>query len=336
MMDLTRSYKYEKLIKEEIEHYGEIEVTDDLTEGGANDNPTWHYYWNRVHAVIATTEFANIAAYLSRTVPTERSIEILSLGSGYCGHELKLARSLSRPYTLRCTDINENLFVKAKEAVRTESLSVEFEVADLNFIQLQPKRYDLIFAHASIHHVINLEHLLDQVAQALTSHGIFQLVEVVGKDRTLIWDENQRMANALLAALPKRITGGLLISDAAPAKGVLGRIKRDAKRAVKKIAFVKPLLEGLGLIKVDGMEGIRQSEIVDQLRQRFTPLFELRHGAFMRRICKNPALAACFDPNNREALQFLEFLIDADEAAVNRGVLRPLEIWGIYRPRGSL
>jgi SAM-dependent methyltransferase len=236
---------------------------------------------------------------------------------------------MSKPYRLRCTDINEKCFERAKDVVQREGLSVEFEVADLNFLQLEPKRYDLIFAHASIHHVINLEHLLDQVAQALTNLGIFQLVEVVGKNRTLIWDQNERLADTLLAALPKRITGGLLLHADRPAKGVLRRIRR----AIRKIVVIKPLLRILR--QPSGMEGIRQSEILFHLRQRFTPLFELRHGAFIRFICTNSALTARFDPNDAEALQCLEFLIDTDEAAVLHGILQPLEIWGVYRPRGA-
>jgi hypothetical protein len=81
------------------------------------------------------------------------------------------------------------------------------------------------------------------------------------------------------------------------------------------------------------MEGIRQADVIPQLRRHFTPLFEHQHGSFMRFIGTNVDLSRCFDPGDERARQYLDFLIDVDDAAVRYGVLAPLEIWGIYRPR---
>jgi SAM-dependent methyltransferase len=184
--------------------------------------------------------------------------------------------------------------------VRDEGLAVEFEVADLNFMAIEPQRYDLILAHAVVHHVINLEHLFEHVAAGLATGGLFHLVDVAGQNRKLIWDSSERLVNALLEAMPRDITHGLRV---------------DAP------------------YEAEGMEGIRQAEVIPQLRRHFSPLFEHRHGSFMRFIGTNLALSRCFDPGDARARRYLDFLIDVDDAAVRYGVLAPLEIWGIYRPR---
>jgi hypothetical protein len=92
-----------------------------------------------------------------------------------------------------------------------------------------------------LHHVINLEHLLRQIAEGLADGGVFHLVEVVGMNRKLIWDENEDLANSLLATVPKSITRNLRLDVP---------------------------------IETDGMEGVRKQDILPLLDQRFDPLFE--------------------------------------------------------------
>jgi hypothetical protein len=109
MEDLTKQYSYEKLIQEEKEHYSQIEVTDDLTEGGVHANSSWSYYWQRIATVIGQSEYANLPVYLDRAFGSlETPIRILSLGSGYCGNEIGLAKGLASRHIITCTDINED------------------------------------------------------------------------------------------------------------------------------------------------------------------------------------------------------------------------------------
>lgn len=300
-IDHTKAYDYQRLIEEEKEHYLEIEVTEDLKEGGVHASDSWGYYWKQVAEIIHASPFGSVAEYVRRELGQNgKPIEVLSLGSGYCGNELDFARFIGKPCRVVCTDINDKLFTDARAVAEREDLNLEFRVEDLNFIEIEPGRYDMIFAHAVLHHVINLENLYGQIVSGLAKNGIFHVVEVVGKNRKLIWDENERFANALLDSLPTEITGGMHL---------------DAQ------------------VEEEGMEGIRQEEILPLLQQSFEPLFEYNHGAFMRYVCTNPTLTQKFDPNMPLRRRCLDFLIDCDIAAVRNGILRPLEIWGVYRPR---
>jgi SAM-dependent methyltransferase len=263
MRDLTKNFDYGRLIAEERAHFSDIAITDELKEGGAHANKSWEYYFQRVGAVIAKSGFADVAAYLCRSAAdADRPLEILSLASGYCGNEIDLTRRMTRPYRLTCTELNDEIFQRARAVAKAESLAMAFETVDLNFIKIEPGRYDLIFANAAIHHVINLEYLFEQIVGGLSPTGFFHLV-VVGENRKLIWDENERYANALLDLIPDHITRGIRL--ACP--------------------------DGVG------MEGIRQEDILPLLRQHFASIFEYRHGAFMRAICTiYPDLGLALDP----------------------------------------
>lgn len=299
--DLTKNYDYARLLEEEKAHYSDIAVTADLKEGGVHAGQCWQYYWQQVGKVISAGPIGYIGRYLDeRFAGLSEPIDILSLGSGYCGNEIDLARYLGDKAHVTCTDVNPQLFTRARAVAQTERLNMAFEVEDLNFISIAPHRHHVIFAHAALHHVVNLEHLFSAIAQGLTGNGILHVVEVVGENRRLIWPQNEACANALLDAIPKRITQGIRL-----------RVVPDDT----------------------GMEGVRQEEIIPALLERFSPLYEYTHGAFMRFICTHGELSARFDPSNPEAKRFLDFLIECDVAAVTHKVLRPLEIWGVYRPK---
>jgi SAM-dependent methyltransferase len=303
MKDLTPNYNYNRLIEEEKEHYSNIEVTDDLMEGGWHASSPWKYYWTRVAEELRFSPFSDMARYLeSQCARPDRPVRILSLGSGYCGNELAMARNLKCAYEIMCTDINEDLFTEARKRAQADGLSIRFQVEDLNFIQIAPGYYDMIFAHAVLHHVINLEMLFDQIAGGLTSGGILHLVEVIGKNRRLLWEENEHFANLILVALPNDLTGDDKLH--APSEG-------------------------------EGMEGVRQEEILPILRQRFEPIYEYAHGAFMRFVCTDERLGRHFNPEHEIDRRYLDLLIDIDRSAVRNGILRPLEIWGVYRLRSE-
>jgi SAM-dependent methyltransferase len=299
MNSITTTPEYARLIQEEKDHYSKIEVTQELTEGGLHASSSWKYYWSRVAEELHHSAHSDIAGYLKCLHSKHnRTLKILSLGSGYCGHELNLAHKLNCPYEIICTDINETLFSEARKRAQASNLCLQFEVQDLNFIRIPSGQYDMIFAHAALHHVINLETLFEQIAQGLNVDGILHIVEVIGKNRRLLWEENERFANLILDALPHKLT-------------------RGAKLTVS---------EG------EGMEGIRQEDILPILRATFQPVYEYTHGAFMRYICTDENLGRYLHPEEMEAKRYLDLLIDIDRSTVRNLILRPLEIWGIYRP----
>ena len=60
---------------------------------------------------------------------------------------------------------------------------VATELADLNFVELPPERYDLVVSSGVVHHVQNIEWLAWQVNRTLTPAGRLALQDYVGETR---------------------------------------------------------------------------------------------------------------------------------------------------------
>jgi SAM-dependent methyltransferase len=309
-IDLTKNFDYQRLVAEEVEHYSTIEVTDALTEGGIHSHSSWdHWYRYLEREVFHTTLGDEVLAFADSIVDPC----ILSLGCGYGGVELGYARRLGRPFELLGLDLNPHLFARAEKIAADEGLPMRFRAADLNFITLRPASFDLIFAHAAIHHALNLEHLLDQVRRALRPGGRFIVLDIIGQSQVLFWRENHEYAARLIDLLPLRYRWA----------GIRGWLRG---RSIGLGPYSEPAEQ-------HGMEGIRQEEIEREILARFEPLKLFRYGAFMRLICTHPILGKRLDPADSRARRVLESLCAEDVAAVASGRLRPTELLGVFVPK---
>jgi len=270
----------------------------DPQEAGSED--CWGYYWRHVAETIGRTPYAPFADFLERKYGGPgRAIEILSLGSGSCERELRLARTQRSPYFIRCVSSEGSALAEATRGAQAEGLNVEVVIADLNSVEIEPGRFHVILAEAVLSKVIELEHLLEQIAAGLVEGGCLQVVDVVGKSRELLWEENEQLVNSVLAGLPVEITGGRRVEVGVP----------------------------------EGESGLRQEETLTLIDRYFQRELVHRHGAFMRFLGTDAELAVCFDPRNPVRRRFLDLVIAIDDAAVEHGIARPLELWGVFTPR---
>ncbi len=79
---------------------------------------------------------------------------------------------------------------------------VRFIRADLNFVHLPVNYYDVIWSSGSLHHIINLEHLLGEIERALRPGGLFALRDYVGERRLQFAPQRLARINALLGEVP--------------------------------------------------------------------------------------------------------------------------------------
>lgn len=128
--------------------------------------------------------------YILRRVRSQPGIRVLDLGCGSGWLSLELARQGAH---VTGVDISRGNLALGKHAAQTnvrnfpylyqnfaglaceltEFGSVEYVYADLNEITLPIREYDLVVVWDSLHHVRDLERLLDQVRETLTPNGIF-------------------------------------------------------------------------------------------------------------------------------------------------------------------
>ena len=109
-MDQTATEDYERLVAEEIAHYSDITVTDHLTEGGVHAHSSWSYYFDYLYRHHFKIWFYDAVWKAAQGKPSPR---ILSLGCGYGGHDLEIARKLERPFELRAVDLNPRIYDSA-------------------------------------------------------------------------------------------------------------------------------------------------------------------------------------------------------------------------------
>ncbi|MGA7273892.1 MAG: class I SAM-dependent methyltransferase, partial [Candidatus Udaeobacter sp.] len=65
-------------------------------------------------------------------------------------------------------DVVEGAIEDARKSATAEGFDgLTYEVADLNAASFPTETYAAVYAHASLHHIFHLEHVLDQIKQTL-------------------------------------------------------------------------------------------------------------------------------------------------------------------------
>jgi ubiquinone/menaquinone biosynthesis C-methylase UbiE len=301
----TSWFDYPKLVAEEITEYSNIDIIEeDLGEGGIHAAKSWRFWFQYLHEQWKTSLQDEIVQFCSGISEPR----VLSLGCGYGGLELEIARSLKSPYEITAVDLNPNILTKARARAETEKLNIRFLPVDLNYVELKENSFDVVMAWASLHHILNLEHIFHQIYKSLKSGGRLIIRDIIGKTQVLFWKENVEFAIDLLRKMPAKYSAGISIPP-----------------------YSEPHIQA-------GMEGIRQEEIEPLLKYYFVPIKMFKYGSFMRMICVHPGgeLGKRFDPDIEADRQYLLSIFELDVRQVEEGRLRPTEMLAVYVKRASV
>ena len=303
--DRTGRYDYEQLVAAEVHEYDTVPVTEDLRLGGVHAQKAWTYWFQYLGDRIWKTDFTReVVAGALTMADCTRPVHVLSLGCGHGGLELEIAGRLDdRPHRLVAVDLNQRLFAEAERRAAGRGLNIEWESVDLNFVEIAEEAFDVIYAHASLHHIINLEHVFQQVRKGLKRDGRFVMLEMIGKSELLFWPENLKAAIEVVRHMPARYA-----------------------RSVPDPAQIAASYER----RYAGTEGIRQEEIPSLVEHWFQPVKVFTYGAFVRIICTHPVLGQVFDPERPEDRRYLETVFEHDLRLVREGRLRPTEMFGVF------
>jgi SAM-dependent methyltransferase len=127
----------------------------------------------------------------------------LSLGSGL-GNLERAARQIDLVEEIEGIDASEVSLQIARLRAASEGLTgISYTVGNLNRISLPRAQYDVVFFHASLHHVRSIERLLAQVERSMTPDALLFLDEWVGPSRTQWTDARLARMRALYADLPE-------------------------------------------------------------------------------------------------------------------------------------
>jgi 2-polyprenyl-3-methyl-5-hydroxy-6-metoxy-1,4-benzoquinol methylase len=102
-------------------------------------------------------------------------------------------------------DINPSSIDTAKKIANEKGYSINYFTADANEVILENNRYDIVFAHNSVHHIKNLEHTMHQISGSMKKDGLFIMVEYTGPNRFHWSEKQQEIINNLLEILPQKL-----------------------------------------------------------------------------------------------------------------------------------
>jgi 2-polyprenyl-3-methyl-5-hydroxy-6-metoxy-1,4-benzoquinol methylase len=234
----------------------------------------------------------------------KKPINVLSVGCGFGAIERLLRRReyCQHVHGVDIADAAIETARKTAEAERLEGLS--YEVADLNTVIFPKEKYDAVYAHASLHHVFQLEHLLDQIKRTLKPDGLFFVQEYVGPSQMQFPQDHLYLADVFLKAIPERYR-----------RTRDGRVKQQAARLPLHM-----------MNDSDPSEAIRASEIVPLVASRF----EIKHfryiGGTLLLLLFNQ-IAGNFEAGDHEIMPLVNALIALDNFLIDRKVLPSYHVY---------
>ena len=231
----------------------------------------------------------------------------LTLGCGAGRSERGLlAKSICRSF--HGIDISEKAIIAAREIAREQNLPITYEVADLNFVELPKKTFDLVVAQTSLHHVLFLERVAEQVWRSLKTDGYLWIHDFIGETQWQYDPKRLSLINDILAALPEKLrrnklNGQLLTQIERPEPGHLA----------------------------SPFESIRSGEIMSVFQRWFTIEWKMEFDAFLRFVVPRGARAAYLQNEDTKAL--FEILLLVDRLCIDEKIVEPRGGQYLMRPK---
>jgi SAM-dependent methyltransferase len=210
--------------------------------------------------------------------------------------------------SLHGIDISEKAIAAAQQLAKEQSLPLTYEVADINFVKLPDKTFDLVAAQTSLHHVLFLERVADQIWHSLKNDGYLWIHDFIGETQWQYDPKRLSITNQILAILPEKFRKNK-IND---------RLTTEIKR---------PEPGTLG----SPFESIRSGEIVPVFQRWFTTEWKLEFSAFLHLVAPPGTRAAYVENEDTKAL--FEVLLLLDHVCIQEKVLQPTGGQYLMRPR---
>jgi SAM-dependent methyltransferase len=202
---------YSGRVAAEKSHFNEDNTADELPQ-------IFHYWSNKylrpkLEALGFTDPEAMFAALLERAYRASAATErrFLSIGTGRCDTELRLARYLvdrgCTDFVIECMELNPDLLAQAMAAARHTGLDDRIVGVARDANKWTPDRtYDGVLANSSLHHVLNLEGVFQGIEDSLAPTGIFVTSDMIGRNGHMRWPEALEIVHEYWRELPSAKT----------------------------------------------------------------------------------------------------------------------------------
>ncbi len=303
---------YGDKVAQEVERFSDVEEVHDL--------PAIYDYWAVRYCLPLFEELgyegldpfydAHVADMCRERAPG--TARLVSLGAGNGDIELAIAHRLAQAgienLELVLLELNPRMLERAHAAADELGIGdrVTSEQADLNSWRAE-READVYFASHSLHHVVELEHLLDQVKRTLRPDGCLLLNDMIGRNGHQRWPEAGALVDRIWSRLPERYRWN--------------PIHQRVDETYPDVDY-----------STEGFEGIRAQDILPLLLERFHPdafiTFMNVIDPFVDRIHGRN-----MDPERAEDRRLIDLVAQLDDAALDLGLVTPTHLVGSFRNR---
>jgi SAM-dependent methyltransferase len=306
---LTRLNTYASRIAAELATYADQEEIHDL--------PPIYHYWSERHCTPLLEEVGltsldafwdrEIAAICARRDP--RPARLVSIGAGNGDIEITIATRLRQSgisnLEILLLELNPTMLDRALVLAKEVGMADRVEVIQGDFNSWKATGpADVYFAHHSLHHVVALENLFDEVHRSLAPDGVLLINDMIGRNGHKRWPEAAELVNRVWSVTPERYRFNHYLGH---------------------VDDVYPDLDCSG----EGFEGIRAQDILPLLLDSFHPATYVTFAniidPFVDRV-----YGPNFDPQNSEDTAFIEALATIDDATIDLGVTTPTHMFAAF------
>lgn len=297
---------YEDRINNEIEFYKDCHNVHEL--------PDVFHYWSNKYLLPKQKQFGFTSPddffvfYCKkhcRENTSNKSIKILSIGSGNGELEIKIASALSNSsidnYTIECMDINQHMLERTVNLAKEKGIDKNIRINQGDFNKWKPKnKYDVIIANQSLHHVLELEHLFDSIYKGLSKSGIFLTSDMIGRNGHMRWPEALDELKPFWDELPKEYKYNQLL-------------KRQENQYINHDC------------STEGFEGIRAQDILPLLVNKFNFELFVPFANIVLVFIDRP-FGHNYDVKNPKDIDFIDRVHKKDEELIINGTIKPTQM----------
>lgn len=283
-----------------------------------HDLPSIHHFWANRHVLPLLEEVgvsgvddlwrSQIAKQCQHRYP--ETARLVSLGAGNGDLEISLASALAdegmKNIELVLLELNAEMLDRALASADRVGLGsrVRAVQADLNtWTATEPA--DIYLANHSLHHLVQLEHLCEQVHSSLTEDGVLLVNDMIGRNGHVRWPEAAECIKRIWRAAPSRYR---------------------YNHSLGRVDDTYPDLD----CSQESFEGIRAQDVLPLLLRSFHPEIYVTFASvidpFVDRV-----YGPNFDPDDPGDTTFIDAIAKFDEAGIDAQVFSPTHLVATFR-----
>jgi len=249
-------------------------------------------------------ENLNILSETKKVLGKREFVRCLALACGDMTGEYNFLKKIGA-HEIDAFDISEGQREKFFKKVYDGKIKVNYNIGDVNNINLKEDYYDVVYVQESYHHIENVEHLAKEINKSLKSDGVFVIIDYIGEPFLQRTKKQREICSKIWKTLPKKYR-----------KNPQGVILENIHIPKKEI--------------LSPNEAIRSDIILPTLKKTFIEHKTFLYAGILFPIFNN--FAKNYE-NNESDMTLIKLMWELDRILVEEGTVEPNFIRGIFRKR---